>query len=181
MSKYLYATVYEEFTGLKPPEPTDNKQRRKRGYGHPYRMRLNIQEETEIKQKKPERRNQFGQPINSPRKNRDEQPLQKSRELPPQFNAMRNHQQSDEPPRTERREPHQKYNGNSNGNRSGMRSPFGNNFMKGDSMGGNSMDMMAELSEPKSKSSGAAPKVTYKKRRQFTLEKVENSTAETQD
>ena len=89
MSKYLYATVYEEFTGLKPPEPTDNKQRRKRGYGHPYRMRLNMQEETETRQKKPERRNQFGQPINSARKNRDDQP-QKTRELPPQFNAMRN-------------------------------------------------------------------------------------------
>ncbi len=75
MSKYLYSTVYEEFTGLKPPEPTEIKQRRKRGYGHPYRMRLNMQEEAETKiQKKPERRNQFGQPINSSRsRNRDDQ------------------------------------------------------------------------------------------------------------
>ncbi|MRI34704.1 hypothetical protein EOPP23_17110 [Endozoicomonas sp. OPT23] len=45
MSKYIYATVYEQFTGLKPPEPKSNKPRRRRGFGHPYRMRLNIQDE----------------------------------------------------------------------------------------------------------------------------------------
>ena len=45
MSKYIYATVYEQFTGLKPPEPKSHKPRRRRGYGHPYRMRLNMQEE----------------------------------------------------------------------------------------------------------------------------------------
>lgn len=44
MSKYIYATVYEQFTGLKPPEPKSHKARRRRGYGHPYRMRLNMQE-----------------------------------------------------------------------------------------------------------------------------------------
>lgn len=44
MSKYIYATVYEQFTGLKPPEPKSHKPRRRRGYGHPYRMRLNMQE-----------------------------------------------------------------------------------------------------------------------------------------
>lgn len=44
MSKYIYTTIYEEFTGLKPPEPKDHKPRRRRGYGHPYRMRLNMQE-----------------------------------------------------------------------------------------------------------------------------------------
>lgn len=181
MSKYLYATVYEEFTGLKPPEPTDNKQRRKRSYGHPYRMRLNMQEETETKPKKPERRNQFGQPINSPRKSRDEQPQAKSRELPPQLNAMRNNQQRDGQPRPEHREPRQPYHGNSNGNRSGMRSPYGNNFMEGNSMRDNSVDMMATPSEPKNKHSNAAPKVTYKKRRQFTMGNVDNSTAEPQD
>ena len=72
MSKYLYTTVYEEFTGLTPPEPTDNKQRRKRGYGHPYRMRLNyMQESVESKPKKPERRNQFGQSVAN-RKHREQ-------------------------------------------------------------------------------------------------------------
>ncbi len=45
MSKYIYTTIYEQFTGLKPPEPKNNKPRRRRGYGHPYRMRLNMQEE----------------------------------------------------------------------------------------------------------------------------------------
>ena len=44
MSKYIYATVYEQFTGLKPPEPKSHKPRRRRGYGHPYRMRLNMQD-----------------------------------------------------------------------------------------------------------------------------------------
>ncbi|MGI9276447.1 MAG: hypothetical protein ACR2PT_16585 [Endozoicomonas sp.] len=44
MSKYIYSTVYEQFTGLKPPEPKSHKPRRRRGYGHPYRMRLNMQE-----------------------------------------------------------------------------------------------------------------------------------------
>lgn len=47
MSKYAYTTVYEEFTGLKPPEPKTAKVRRKRGYGHPYRMRLNMQEDNQ--------------------------------------------------------------------------------------------------------------------------------------
>ncbi|WP_281648829.1 hypothetical protein [Parendozoicomonas sp. Alg238-R29] len=151
MSKYLYSTVYEEFTGLKPPEPTDNKQRRKRGYGHPYRMRLNMQEETEAKQKKPERRNQFGQPINSVRKGRDEQP-QQSRELPPQFNAAR-------PQREERREPRQNISNNQGIN--------------------NEAPVLSMPTEHKSSSS--APKVTYKKRRQFTLEKIENVTTELKD
>ena len=50
MSKYIYATVYEQFTGLKPPEPKSNKPRRRRGYGHPYRMRLNIQDEDQQEQ-----------------------------------------------------------------------------------------------------------------------------------
>ncbi|OED43670.1 hypothetical protein ACH42_09530 [Endozoicomonas sp. (ex Bugula neritina AB1)] len=45
MSKYIYTTIYEEFTGLKPPEPKNHKPRRRRGYGHPYRMRLNMQED----------------------------------------------------------------------------------------------------------------------------------------
>lgn len=43
MSKYVYTTVYEAFTGIKPPEPRKHKPRRKRGCGHPYRMRLNMQ------------------------------------------------------------------------------------------------------------------------------------------
>ncbi|WP_263078455.1 hypothetical protein [Endozoicomonas sp. Mp262] len=47
MSKYSYTTVYEEFTGLKPPEPKTSKPRRRRGYGHPYRMRLNMQDEAQ--------------------------------------------------------------------------------------------------------------------------------------
>ncbi|MTI13439.1 hypothetical protein [Sansalvadorimonas verongulae] len=178
MSKYLYATVYEEFTGLKPPEPTDNKQRRKRGYGHPYRMRLNMQEETETKQKKPERRNQFGQPINNSRKNRDEQP-QKSRELPPQFNAMRNQREqrsgndyeqrseqradfrSDK--RNERREPRQKFSAN--------HSPMGRAM-------DNRIDMMAMPAEPKPRQAANAPKVTYKKRRTFSMDNIDNSSGE---
>ena len=45
MSKYIYTTIYEQFTGLKPPEPKNQKPRRRRGYGHPYRMRLNMQED----------------------------------------------------------------------------------------------------------------------------------------
>ena len=47
MSKYSYTTVYEEFTGLKPPEPKTTKPRRRRGFGHPYRMRLNMQEDVQ--------------------------------------------------------------------------------------------------------------------------------------
>ncbi len=47
MSKYAYTTVYEEFTGLKPPEPKAGKPRRRRGYGHPYRMRLNMQDDVQ--------------------------------------------------------------------------------------------------------------------------------------
>ncbi|PJE78794.1 hypothetical protein CI610_02250 [invertebrate metagenome] len=53
MSKYVYTTVYEEFTGLKPPEPKETKPRRKRGYGHPYRMRLNIKDHQAIPDKSP--------------------------------------------------------------------------------------------------------------------------------
>ncbi|MDP0562529.1 MAG: hypothetical protein QS721_09495 [Candidatus Endonucleobacter sp. (ex Gigantidas childressi)] len=44
MSKYEYTTVYEEFTGLKPPEPKAIKPKRRRGHGHPYRMRVNMQD-----------------------------------------------------------------------------------------------------------------------------------------
>ena len=47
MSKYIYTTIYEQFTGLKPPEPKNHKPRRRRGYGHPYRMRLNIQDDAQ--------------------------------------------------------------------------------------------------------------------------------------
>ncbi|WP_257279996.1 MULTISPECIES: hypothetical protein [unclassified Endozoicomonas] len=53
MSKYIYATVYEQFTGLKPPEPKSHKPRRRRGYGHPYRMRLNMQESEDQNQDSP--------------------------------------------------------------------------------------------------------------------------------
>ncbi len=48
MSKYSYTTVYEEFTGLKPPEPKTTKPRRRRGFGHPYRMRLNMHEHEDV-------------------------------------------------------------------------------------------------------------------------------------
>ena len=47
MSKYIYTTIYEQFTGLKPPEPKNHKPRRRRGYGHPYRMRLNMHEDVQ--------------------------------------------------------------------------------------------------------------------------------------
>ncbi len=127
MSKYLYQTVYEEFTGLKPPEPTDSKQRRKRGYGHPYRMRLNMQDSEEKNPKKPERRNQFGQPINSSRsKSRDSQEQPSSKKMmAPQFNVKKNR---------ETREP------------------------------------VPQLTIPtERKGSASAPKVTYKKRRRFSL------------
>ena len=147
MSKYIYQTVYEEFTGLKPPEPTDTKQRRKRGYGHPYRMRLNMQETAEERPKKPERRNQFGQPINGSRKPRDEQPRfeassyepsykkpahdkPRERELPPQFRAGNAHRE--------------------------------------DTM---TMGQLQAMEEPaQRKQSSAMPKVTYKKRRRFSVE-----------
>ena len=143
MSKYLYATVYEEFTGLKPPEPTDNKQRRKRGYGHPYRMRLNMQEEAEVKQKKSERRNQFGQPINSSRKNRDERDEPQISELPPQFNAARK-------PRQER-QPHQNYNAG---------------------RATDQQKSAQIMSMPQERKGSAMPKVTYKKRRSFNVEQL---------
>ncbi len=43
MSKYLYQTVYEQFTGEKPPEPEAKEERTsRRGHGHPYRMRHNM-------------------------------------------------------------------------------------------------------------------------------------------
>ncbi|MCG8451577.1 MAG: hypothetical protein MI717_00165 [Spirochaetales bacterium] len=136
MSKYLYQTVYEEFTGLKPPEPTDTKQRRKRGYGHPYRMRLNMQDTEEKSLKKPERRNQFGQPINNARsKNKDARdPQQTQKVMMPQFNARKNR---------EHREP-----------REAM-----------------SREAMPQLTIPAERkgSTTAQPKVTYKKRRRFSL------------
>ncbi|MCL6271869.1 hypothetical protein M3P05_18280 [Sansalvadorimonas sp. 2012CJ34-2] len=140
MSKYLYQTVYEEFTGLKPPEPTDNKQRRKRGYGHPYRMRLNMQDAPEEKtQKKPERRNQFGQPINSARaKNRDSQEQSSNQMMAPQFNMKKTRA-----PR-EQREPR---------------------------------PQMQMAIPDERKGSVVAPKVTYKKRRRFSV--VKSSSEET--
>ncbi len=142
MSKYLYATVYEEFTGLKPPEPTDNKQRRKRGYGHPYRMRLNMQDETENKPKKPERRNQFGQPITA-RKNRDES-YRKPHDMDyaPQFNAGRTIQDNHD-----RKSHANSYQANRTTDHQG------------------SAPLLATPQERKS--SSATPKVTYKKRRAF--------------
>lgn len=42
MSKYIYKTIYEEFTGMKPPEPKQNKQKSKnyrRLSGHPYKSK----------------------------------------------------------------------------------------------------------------------------------------------
>ena len=48
MGKYVYKTVYEEFTGQKPPEPKVDKPKNKRGLGHPYRMRLNVKEEENL-------------------------------------------------------------------------------------------------------------------------------------
>ncbi|MCL6416544.1 hypothetical protein MIB92_12865 [Aestuariirhabdus sp. Z084] len=43
MSKYLYTTVYEQFTGEKPPQPkADNERKARRTHGHPYRMRHNM-------------------------------------------------------------------------------------------------------------------------------------------
>lgn len=57
MSKYIYATVYEQFTGLKPPEPKSHKPRRRRGYGHPYRMRLNMQENEQDTEERNEEEN----------------------------------------------------------------------------------------------------------------------------
>ncbi|RWW98274.1 hypothetical protein [Aestuariirhabdus litorea] len=43
MSKYLYTTVYEQFTGEKPPEPkADPERKARRTHGHPYRMRHNM-------------------------------------------------------------------------------------------------------------------------------------------
>jgi len=41
MSKYVYTTVYESFTGSKPPYLKEHRPKRKSGCGHPYRMRLN--------------------------------------------------------------------------------------------------------------------------------------------
>lgn len=44
MAKYLYTTVYEQFTGQKPPEPEAKPEHRQRKtHGHPYRMRHNLQ------------------------------------------------------------------------------------------------------------------------------------------
>lgn len=72
MSKYIYTTIYEQFTGLKPPEPKEQKPKRRRGYGHPYRMRLNMQEEaleqkemasvSDFNREMPETSTQFQQP-----------------------------------------------------------------------------------------------------------------------
>ncbi|CAM3818651.1 hypothetical protein [Parendozoicomonas haliclonae] len=151
MSKYLYETVYEEFTGLKPPEPTDSKQRRKRGYGHPYRMRLNNAQETqETKPKKPERRNQFGQPITN-RKNREEfAPRTVEKELTPRFNNSPN---SNRPAREERRP----YNG----------------FKTGRILSGQGKDLDTSgplLAMPQDRKGTAMPKVTYKKRRAISVD-----------
>ncbi|MGI0119982.1 hypothetical protein [Zooshikella sp. RANM57] len=47
MPKYLYPTVYEQFTGQKPPEPQvreEKPKRPRRAHGHPYRMRHNMQQ-----------------------------------------------------------------------------------------------------------------------------------------
>lgn len=53
MSKYMYTTVYEKFTGIKPPEPKEHKHKKKRNYGHPYRMRLNMQNSDSSSNEKP--------------------------------------------------------------------------------------------------------------------------------
>ena len=48
MAKYLYTTVYEQFTGQKPPEPEPKPEHRQRKtHGHPYRMRHNLQTQRE--------------------------------------------------------------------------------------------------------------------------------------
>ncbi|MBU2707644.1 hypothetical protein KCM76_16740 [Zooshikella marina] len=50
MPKYLYPTVYEQFTGQKPPEPQEREEKPKRPrrtHGHPYRMRHNMQQTQE--------------------------------------------------------------------------------------------------------------------------------------
>lgn len=59
MSKYLYQTVYEQFTGEKPPEPEMKEERTaRRGHGHPYRMRHNMRLQQQDKgQSSPEKTN----------------------------------------------------------------------------------------------------------------------------
>ncbi|WP_330926388.1 hypothetical protein [Candidatus Sororendozoicomonas aggregata] len=69
MSKYSYTTVYEEFTGLKPPEPKTTKPRRRRGFGHPYRMRLSMQEDAqqpELQAEQPQTNSANSQPEVTP-------------------------------------------------------------------------------------------------------------------
>ncbi len=174
MSKYLYATVYEEFTGLKPPEPTDNKQRRKRGYGHPYRMRLNMQEDVEIKQKKPERRNQFGQPIAS-RKNREEPQSEESEYKENQYKESQHRESQHKENQYKENQPTPQFNAGQKAREerryhSGFNS---NRMMDGNGIQGHSPLMVM----PTEKSNSAAPKVTYKKRRAFSLD-VQNEEQE---
>ena len=54
MSKYIYKTIYEEFTGMKPPEPKQNKQKNKsyrRLSGHPYKSKHASYEKRYFKKK----------------------------------------------------------------------------------------------------------------------------------
>ena len=54
MSKYIYKTIYEEFTGMKPPEPKQNKQKNKnykRLSGHPYKSKYTSHDKRYLKNK----------------------------------------------------------------------------------------------------------------------------------
>ncbi|AMO57252.1 hypothetical protein GZ77_16370 [Endozoicomonas montiporae] len=145
MSKYIYATVYEQFTGLKPPEPKSHKPRRRRGYGHPYRMRLNLQEgeqDTQEINNEDDGSMEAGDSINSFDHKFEKPRFNDSFEITSANSGI--HSEKSMKPRSDRIR-------NRNYNRS-TKSIFSNN---------------APLQSPSEDKSTRAPKVTYKKRRHF--------------
>ncbi|WP_163834806.1 hypothetical protein [Spartinivicinus ruber] len=137
MAKYLYTTVYEQFTGQKPPEPQpkpEHRQQRKT-HGHPYRMRHNMQNQ---------RDNQEGE--FQPSYHQDEQQHQRS---------LNNHNKPN-------------YN-NTGYNSKGTGHPFRQNRARQQQPNHYNQQSQPsyEAGEANSRHNQAAPKVVYKKRRQY--------------
>ncbi|MDE1462948.1 hypothetical protein [Spartinivicinus poritis] len=138
MAKYLYTTVYEQFTGQKPPEPEPKPEHRQRKtHGHPYRMRHNMQNQ----------------------RDQQEGDLQ-----PPSY--QQESQQHSGNGYNNTRSSHN----NAGHNNKGTGHPFRQNRARQQAGYYNNQQPQQstyEAGEPRSRQNQAAPKVVYKKRRQF--------------
>ncbi|MCX4025247.1 hypothetical protein H0A36_08075 [Endozoicomonas sp. SM1973] len=140
MAKYLYTTVYEQFTGQKPPEPEPKPEHRQRKtHGHPYRMRHNMQ-------------------------NQRDQDQQEGDFQPPSYQHENQHHSGNGYNNTRSSHNHAGHNNKGTGhpfrqNRARQQAGYYNNQQPQQST--------YEAGEPRSRQNQAAPKVVYKKRRQF--------------